>query len=159
MEKAILGVVAVAILALVSCNTSVETRQEEAEISCLFQSWVAQGYFRLVDGKLRPTAKHYEAALNVVEEEESTPSVEKSEKAKFRFVDSGNFVIDYGRVSDPPIPPYDLKCTGDFNAGRFTTIQVNGTIYRPPPGETWSIDMPWFEEPVAQPDATPAAKP
>jgi hypothetical protein len=133
-------------LALASCNTSVETRQEEAEMSCLMQSWVVQGYFRIVDGKLRPTSKHYEAALNEVEEEDSDTPEEKPQKSRFRFVDSGNFIVDYGLVSDPPIPPYELTCTGDFNAGKFTTIQVNGTIHRPPPGETWPIDMPWFEE-------------
>ncbi len=147
MEKAILGAAAAATLALVSCNMSpVESRRAEAEMSCLFQSWVVQGYFQIVNGKLRPTAKNYEAALNAVEEEESDPSVEKPEESRFRFVDSGNFIVDYGRVSNPPIPPYDLKCTGDFNAGRFTTIQVNGTIYRPPPGETWPITFPDFEQ-------------
>ncbi len=147
MGKTILGVAAASILALVSCNMSpVEARRAEAEMSCLFQSWVAQGYFRLVDGKLRPTAKSYEAALNAVEDEESDPSVEKPQESKFRFVDSGNFIVDYGRVSNPPIPPYNLKCTGDFNAGKFTTIQVDGTIYRPPPGETWSITFPEFEK-------------
>lgn len=145
--KAILGAAAPATLALVSCNMSpVESRQAEAEISCLAHSWAVQGYFRSVNGKLRPTAKRYEAAINAVEEQGSDPLVEKPHTSRFRFVDSGNFVIDYGRVSDPPIPPYDLTCTGDFNAGKFTTIQVNGTIYRPPPGEIWPITFPEFEE-------------
>jgi hypothetical protein len=147
MEKAFLGAAAAATLVLVCCNESaVEWRQADAKMSCLSQSLVVQGYFRLANGKLRPTSKAYEADLKAVEEEKSNASEGNESEPSFRFVDSGNFIIDYGQVSAPSIPPYDLKCTGDFNAGRFTTVQVNGTIYRPPPGETWPITVPDLEE-------------
>jgi hypothetical protein len=145
MGKAILGAAAAATLALVSCNTSVEARQIEAKASCLFQSLVVQGYYRPVNGKWRPTSKGYEADLHAAEEEKSNALEGKDSEPSFRFVASGNFIIDYGQVSPPSIPPYDLKCTGDFNAGKFTTIQVNGTIYCPPPGETWPITIPDLE--------------
>jgi hypothetical protein len=147
MVKAMLGAAAATTLALVSCNMSpVENRREEAKYSCWMMSWVVQGYYRLANGKLRPTAKAYEADLNAVDEEKSDAPEGKGSEPSFRFVDSGNFVIDYGQVSVPPIPPFELKCTGDFNAGKFTTIQVNGTIYRPPPGESWPITVTDFEE-------------
>jgi len=147
MEKAILSAVAATTLALISCNMSpVEVQREEAKLSCLSQSGVVQGYLQLVNGKLRPTSKQYEASPNAVDEEKSGSPEEKPHEASFRFVDSGNFIVDFGQVFDPPILPYDLKCTGDFNAGKLTTIQVNGTIYRPPPGETWPITFPEFEE-------------
>lgn len=147
MDKAILVAAAATGLALVSCNMSPgESRQAEAKYTCLTESLLVQGYYKRVNGKIEPTPKAYEVGLNATEEEKSDTAEFKAGDATFRFVDSGNFIIDYGRVSAPPFPPYDLKCTGDFNAGKFTTFQVNGTIYRPAPGETWPITIPDFEE-------------
>lgn len=72
------------------------------KLSCLTRSGVVQGYLRLVNGKLRPTSKQYEPALNAVKEEKSDPLEEKPHEASFRFVDSGNFIVDYGQVSILP---------------------------------------------------------
>ena len=56
----------------------------------------------------------------------------------FRFVSTGNFVIDYGEVVvKRPAMRFRLVCTGDFNAGVLKTIQIDGKLFRPKSNEPW----------------------
>ena len=58
--------------------------------------------------------------------------------SSFRFVSTGNFVIDYGEVIlKKPAMRFRLMCTGDFNAGVLKTIQIDGKLLRPKPDEPW----------------------
>ncbi len=120
---------------LTNCDASeVETQQRMAELACLTQSWVVQGYARRgAEGELEDTGK--------IADLEPRISGERAPRPRFRFVSTGQFEIDYGRVSQfAPMPAFELKCTGDFNKGLLTSVQVNGKLHRPASGEVWPID-------------------
>jgi hypothetical protein len=124
------GAVAVMLNALVSCNQSpVEKKQWLAETACLSRALVEQGLLEL-DASGQPVdrndADHMASGDDVI----ASPS--------FRFVSTGNFVIDYGVVilKKPPMR-FRLVCTGDFNAGVLKTIQIDGRFFRSKPGDSW----------------------
>ena len=58
-----------------------------------------------------------------------------------RIVSTGQFVAEFGTITLPkPHPSFTLTCTGDINARTFTSMQINGVIYRPKSGERWTIE-------------------
>lgn len=119
-----------------SACAEVEFSQAEATAACLQRSWILQGYVEERAGnppRLVATDKGREAYRGERPEEDKggTP-------ADFRFVSTGQFVIDHGEVKEP-FPPYRLTCTGDFNRGIFSSVQIDGRLYRPGPGEMWPI--------------------
>ena len=109
---------------------TVESEQAMAEYACLVRALAIQG--------------NLEKAL--AEENEGTDAnVDEWPDPSFRFVSTGQFVIDYGRVPGANgAQAFDLRCTGDFNARRFTTVQINGFLNRPAEGDAWPID--WYGE-------------
>jgi hypothetical protein len=63
------------------------------------------------------------------------------EDSSFKTLGNARFVFEPGRVDlGPPAPAYDLKCTGDLDSRKITTVQIEGTIHRPKAeDENWSF--------------------
>ena len=124
------GAVAAMLSALASCNQSpVETKQWLAETACLSRALAEQGLLDL-DASGEPVDRNEADQIASGDDAIALPS--------FRFVSTGNFVIDYGVVilKKPPMR-FRLVCTGDFNAGVLKTIQIDGRFFRSKPGESW----------------------
>jgi len=124
------GAIAVMLNALVSCNQSpVETKQWLAETACLSRALAEQGLLDL-DASGEPVDRNEADQIASGDDAIALPS--------FRFVSTGNFVIDYGVVIlKKPAMGFRLICTGDFNAGVLKTIQIDGKLLRPKPAEPW----------------------
>jgi len=116
--------------ALVSCNQSpVETKRWLAETACLSRAFAEQGLLDL-DASGEPVDRNDTDDMASGDDAIALPS--------FRFVSTGNFVIDYGEVVvKRPAMRFRLICTGDFNAGVLKTIQIDGKLLRPKPDEPW----------------------
>ena len=116
--------------ALVSCNQSpVEAKRWLAETACLSRAFAEQGLLDL-DASGEPVDRNDTDDMASGDDAIALPS--------FRFVSTGNFVIDYGEVMvKRPAMRFRLICTGDFNAGVLKTIQIDGKLLRPKPDEPW----------------------
>jgi len=116
--------------ALVSCNQSpVEAKRWLAETACLSRAFAEQGLLDL-DASGEPVDRNDTDDMASGDDAIALPS--------FRFVSTGNFVIDYGEVVvKRPAMRFRLICTGDFNAGVLKTIQIDGKLLRPKPDEPW----------------------
>ena len=124
------GMVALMLTALVSCNQSpVEKKQLLAETACLSRALAEQGLLDL-DASDDPVDRN--------EADHIASGDDAIALSSFRFISTGNFVIDYGEVIlKKPAVRFRLICTGDFNAGMLKTIQIDGKLLRPKPGEPW----------------------
>ena len=116
--------------ALVSCNQSpVEAKRWLAETACLSRAFAEQGLLDL-DASGEPVDRNDTDDMASGDDAIALPS--------FRFVSTGNFVIDYGEVVvKRPAMRFRLICTGDFNAGVLKTIQIDGKLLRPKPDQPW----------------------
>ena len=124
------GMVALMLTALVSCNQSpVEKKQWLAETACLSR------------GSRRHATDRSAASGEPVDRNEADHIASGDDAIplpSFRFVSTGNFVIDYGEVIlKKPAMRFRLMCTGDFNAGVLKTIQIDGKLLRPKPDQPW----------------------
>ena len=119
-------------LALGACDANtVAGRRSLAELACLDHGLVQAGVAHVgADGSLETIGGDNaggDAALTQAE-------------PRFRFVTSGQFVVDYGTiVPPPPHAPFKLACTGDFNGKTLTSVQTGGVIRRPAAGAGWSF--------------------
>jgi hypothetical protein len=64
--------------------------------------------------------------------------VESEGRSDFRILSSGQFAMEVSAGSAPP-PEDQFACTGDLNGRTITSLQWNGSIRRPAPGEVWSF--------------------
>jgi hypothetical protein len=112
-------------------GNAVEDKRAIAEIACFSKALEIQG-----------VSEEFQAESSIFEDDaENATADDPALKPQFRFVSTGQFVVDYGQTpASPGVPPFTLKCTGDFNKARFTTVQVNGVLHRPKPGDVWPID-------------------
>jgi hypothetical protein len=124
------GAIVAVLNALVACNQSpVETKRWLAETACLSRALAEQGLLDL-DASGEPVDRNEADQIASGDDAIALPS--------FRFVSTGNFVIDYGVVIlKKPAMGFRLICTGDFNAGVLKTIQIDGKLLRPKPAEPW----------------------
>jgi len=124
------GTTAILLTALASCNQSpVEKKQWLAETACLSRALAEEGLLDL-DASDQPVDRNEADHLASGDDAIALPS--------FRFVSTGNFVIDYGVVVvKKPAMRFRLMCTGDFNAGVLTTVQIGGKLFRPKSNEPW----------------------
>ena len=113
-----------------SCNQSpVETKRWLAETACLSRALAEQGLLDL-DASGEPIDRNEADHIASGDDAIALPS--------FRFVSTGNFVIDCGEVVlKKPAMRFHLICTGDFNAGVLKTIQIDGRLLRPKPDAPW----------------------
>jgi len=111
------------------------------EYACLTRAEILDGWLTVTpEGHLEDSAKAKSFPLKKAEVEpvtENATTKQAPPDTKFRFLSSGQFVIELGQVEEFPVP-FVVTCTGDFNKKIFTSVQVNGKIYRPKAGEVWS---------------------
>ena len=70
---------------------------------------------------------------------EQADSSDDQPAGNFRFVSTGHFVIDIKLPQHGQRRAMMLTCTGDFNARTLTSLQFDGQLRQPAPGQLWTF--------------------
>lgn len=118
----------------------------DASVACVERASVLQGF-----GHFDPNGRYEEPEDPSADgADASNPEglPEDIEGKPFRTLAGGGFVAEFTRIPmRPPWKAYSLTCTGNTKTTSISSIQIDGRLYRPPAGETWTYkEHRWDDE-------------
>lgn len=130
-----------AVLFLAGCDGSFNQMAFEQELdpsaACLERASVLQGFGRFdANGRYEMPEDPSDDGADALSPEAPPENIEGK---PFRTLAGGGFVAEFTRVPmPPPWKAYSLTCTGNTKTTSISSIQIDGRLYRPPAGETWT---------------------
>ena len=142
MRIAKVALILLTVPALNACNdvNPIEFSRFEAWTSCLDRAGTQLG-LPTSDSEVQPeTVANQVSSESAVDSDAHDDVMFEKGKPIVRIASTGQFVAEFGTITLPkPYPSFTLTCTGDINARTFTSMQINGAVYRPKSGERWTI--------------------